>query len=59
MDAYKAQFSPDDFPLLHRWVEIRERMHAENCSESECTHTEGFKVLDPRLLHGVGETWKF
>jgi len=59
MDAYKAQFSPDDFSLLHMWVEIKERMHAENCTTPACTHAEGFKVLDPRLLHGVGEAWKF
>jgi LmbE family N-acetylglucosaminyl deacetylase len=59
MDAYKAQFSPDDFPILHMWVEIKERMHAENCTTPSCTHAEGFKVLNPRLLHGVGETWKF
>jgi LmbE family N-acetylglucosaminyl deacetylase len=58
MDAYKAQFSPQDFPLLHMWVEIKERMHAENCSSPGCTHAEGFKLLNPRLLHGVGETWK-
>jgi LmbE family N-acetylglucosaminyl deacetylase len=59
MDAYRAQFSPDDFPILHMWVEIKERMHAENCTTPACTHAEGFKVLNPRLLHGVGETWKF
>jgi N,N'-diacetylchitobiose non-reducing end deacetylase len=59
LEAYKAQFSPDDSPILHMWVEIRERMHAENCTIPACTHAEGFKVLDPRLLHGVGETWKF
>jgi LmbE family N-acetylglucosaminyl deacetylase len=59
IDAYKAQISPDDFPLLHMWVEIRERMHAESCSVPGCTHAEGFKVLNPRMLHGVGETWKF
>jgi len=59
LDAYKAQFSPDDFPILHMWVEIRERMHAENCTSPGCTHAEAFKVLNPRLLHGVGETWKF
>jgi len=55
MDADKAQFSPDDFPILHMWVEIKERMHAENCTTPACTHAEGFKVLNPRLLHGVGE----
>lgn len=59
IDAYQAQFTPDDFPMLHMWVEIRERMHAENCDVPGCTHAEGFKVLNPRLLHGVGETWKF
>lgn len=59
LDAYKAQFSLDDFPKLHMWVELRERMHAENCSIPGCTHAEGFKVLNPRLLHGVGEAWKF
>jgi LmbE family N-acetylglucosaminyl deacetylase len=59
LDAYKAQFSPDDFPILHMWVEIRERMHAENCTTPGCTRAEAFKVLNPRLLHGVGETWKF
>jgi LmbE family N-acetylglucosaminyl deacetylase len=59
MDAYKAQFTPDDFPMVHMWVEIKERMHAENCSAPDCTHAEGFKVLNPRLLHGVGEAWKF
>lgn len=58
LDAYKAQFTPEDFSTLHMWVEIRERMHAENCSIPGCTHAEGLKVLDPRLLHGVGETWK-
>jgi LmbE family N-acetylglucosaminyl deacetylase len=59
MDAYKAQFGPDDFPVLHMWVEIKERMHAENCTIPACTHAEGFKVLNPRLLHMVGEAWKF
>jgi LmbE family N-acetylglucosaminyl deacetylase len=59
IDAYKAQFSPEEFPMLHMWVEIRERMHAENCDVPGSTHAEGFKVLNPRLLHGVGETWKF
>lgn len=59
IDAYEAQFSPDEFPMLHMWVEIRERMHAENCDVPGSTHAEGFKVLNPRLLHGVGETWKF
>jgi LmbE family N-acetylglucosaminyl deacetylase len=59
MDAYKAQFSAEDFPLLHMWVEVKERMHAENCSTPACTHAEAFKILNPRLLHGVGETWKF
>jgi LmbE family N-acetylglucosaminyl deacetylase len=59
IDAYKAQFSSDDFPMLHMWVEIMERLHAENCKTPGCTHAEGFKVLNPRLLHGVGETWKF
>ena len=59
MDAYKAQFSPDDFTLLHTWVEIKERMHAENCPIPACTHAEGFKVINPHLLHGVGEAWKY
>jgi LmbE family N-acetylglucosaminyl deacetylase len=59
LNAYEAQFSPENFPLLHMWVEIKERMHAENCDAPGCTHAEGFKVLSPRLLHGVGETWKF
>jgi LmbE family N-acetylglucosaminyl deacetylase len=59
MDAYKAQFSPDDFPVLHMWVEIKERMHAEHCATPACTHAEGFKVLDPRLLHGVGEAMRY
>jgi LmbE family N-acetylglucosaminyl deacetylase len=59
MDSYKAQFNPDDFPILHMWVEIKERMHAENCTTPGCTHAEGFKVLNPRLLHGVGEAWNY
>jgi hypothetical protein len=59
MDAYKAQFSPDDLSMLHMWVEIKERLHAESCTAPNCTHAEGFKVLSPHLLHGVGETWKF
>jgi N,N'-diacetylchitobiose non-reducing end deacetylase len=59
IDAYKAQFSPDDFSMLHMWLEIRERMQAEKCESPGCTHAEGFKVVDPRLLHGVGETWKY
>lgn len=59
LDAYKAQFATEDFPMLHMWVEIKERMHAENCITPGCTHAEALKVLNPRLLHGVGETWKF
>jgi LmbE family N-acetylglucosaminyl deacetylase len=58
LDAYKAQFSPEDLSMLHMWVEIKERLHAENCTTPNCTHAEGFKVLNPLLLHGVGETWK-
>ena len=59
LEAYKAQFSPEDLEMLHMWVEVRERMHAENCDIPGCTHAEGFKVLSPRFLHGVGESWKF
>lgn len=59
MDAYKAQFSPDDLAMLHMWVEIKERLHAESCPSPGCTHAEGFKVLNPQFLHGVGEAWKF
>ena len=58
MDSYKAQFTADDFSLLHMSVEIKERMHAENCTTAGCTHAEALKILNPRLLHGVGETWK-
>jgi LmbE family N-acetylglucosaminyl deacetylase len=59
IDAYEAQFSPEEFPMLHIWVEVRERMHAENCDVPGSTLAEGFKVLSPRLLHGVGEIRKF
>ena len=59
LDAYKAQFAAEDFPMLHMWVEIKERMHAESCTTPGCTHAESLKVLNPRLLHGVGEAWKF
>ena len=59
MDAYKAQFTAEDFPMLHMWVEIKERLHAESCTTPGCTHAEALKVLHPRLLHGVGEAWKF
>jgi LmbE family N-acetylglucosaminyl deacetylase len=59
MDAYKAQFAAEDFSMLHMWVEMKERMHAESCTTPGCTHAEALKVLNPRLLHGVGETWKF
>lgn len=59
INAYKAQFTDDDFGLLHMALEFKERMHAENCNTVGCTHAEAFKVLNPRLLHGVGETWKF
>jgi len=45
--------------MLHMWVELKERMHAENCTTPGCTHAEALKVLNPRLLHGVGEAWKF
>ena len=59
LDAYKAQFALEDFPMVHTWVELKERMHAENCTTPGCTHAEALKVLNPRLLHGVGEAWKF
>jgi predicted HicB family RNase H-like nuclease len=59
LDAYKAQFAAEDFPMLHKWVEMKERMHAESCTTPGCTHAEALKVLNPRLLHGVGEAWKF
>ena len=59
IDAYKSQFSQEDFSMLHMAVEIKERMHAENCTTPGCTHAEAFKVIHPRLLHGVGETWKY
>jgi LmbE family N-acetylglucosaminyl deacetylase len=59
MDAYKAEFSADDFSVLHMSVELMERMYAGNCATTGCTHAEGLKVLNPRLLHCVGETWKF
>lgn len=58
LDAYKAQFSEDDLTVLHMSLEVIERMYAENCPSPGCTHAEGLKVLDPRLLHCVGETWK-
>ncbi|OGO61424.1 MAG: hypothetical protein A2029_00855 [Chloroflexi bacterium RBG_19FT_COMBO_47_9] len=59
LDAYKAQFALEDFPMVHTWVELKERMHAENCTTPGSTHAEALKVLNPRLLHGVGEAWKF
>ena len=59
LDAYKAQFSAQDLSMLHMWVEIKERLHAESCTTSGCTHAEALKVLNPRLLHCVGEAWKF
>jgi LmbE family N-acetylglucosaminyl deacetylase len=59
LDAYKAQFALEDFPMVHMWVELKERMHAENCTTPGCTHAEALKVLNPRLLHGVGEAWKY
>jgi LmbE family N-acetylglucosaminyl deacetylase len=59
LDAYKAQFSAEDLSMLHMWVEIKERLHAESCTTLGCTHAEALKVLNPRLLHCVGEAWKF
>jgi len=59
LDAYKLQFTPEEKPLVHAWVEMKERMHAGSCPTPGCTHAEAFKVLDPRLLHGVGEAWKY
>jgi LmbE family N-acetylglucosaminyl deacetylase len=59
LDAYKAQFALEDFPMVHKSVELKERMHAESCSTPGCTHAEALKVLNPRLLHGVGEAWKY
>jgi len=59
LDAYKAQFSAEDLSMLHMWVEIKERLHAESCTTPGCTHAEALKVLNPRLLHCVGEAWKF
>jgi LmbE family N-acetylglucosaminyl deacetylase len=59
IDAYEAQFSPEEFPMLHMWVEVGACNHAENGNVLGSTLAEGFKVLSPRLLHGVGEIRKF
>ena len=59
MDAYRAQFSPEDFTMLHLGLELIEQANAEYCETPGCTHAESLKVLNPRLLHSVGAAWKF
>lgn len=55
LDAYRAQFTPEDSALLHLVLDVKERQYAEG---QGCTHAEALKVLDPRLLHCFPETWK-
>jgi LmbE family N-acetylglucosaminyl deacetylase len=48
LDAYRAQFTPDQLKLLHVGLERKER---EWASGKDFTHGEALRVMHPRQLH--------
>jgi LmbE family N-acetylglucosaminyl deacetylase len=48
LDAYRAQFTPEQLKLLHYGLELKER---EWASGQPFTHGEALRVMHPRQLH--------